>query len=150
MAELRILPFKESDKDYVIANTDILSDSIEESLGTLETLHQSNYAAHVRKEIEDLIKVLKQMLDHLDKWVQAQKYWVTIDPIYNSGLFLNIFASRQRDFLETRSQFRRIMWSSYRNPLAMYNLLIKDRIKVFTKLTEYYLVVQQKTHEYLE
>lgn len=150
MAELRILPFKESDKDYVIANTDILSDSIEESLGTLETLHQSNYAAHVRKEIQDLIKVLKQMLDHLDSWVQAQKYWVTIDPIYNSGLFADIFASKQRDFLETRSQFRRIMWSSYRNPLAMYNLMIKDRIKVFTKLTEYYLVVQQKTHEYLE
>lgn len=69
MAELRILPFKESDKDYVIANTDVLSDSIEESLGTLETLHQSDYAAHVRKEIEELIAVLKQMLDHLDKWV---------------------------------------------------------------------------------
>ena len=28
--------------------------------------------------------------------------------------------------------------------------MIKDRIKVFTKLTEYYLVVQQKTHQYLE
>lgn len=142
MAELRILPFKDSDKDYVIANTDILSDSIEESLGTLETLHSSDYAAHVRKEIEGLIKVLKQMLDHLDKWVQAQKYWVTIDPIYNSGLFANIFASKQRDFLETRSQFRRIMWSSYRNPNGMYNLMIKDRMKVFIKLTEYYLVVQ--------
>ena len=32
----------------------------------------------------------------------------------------------------------------------MYNLLIKDRMKVFTRLTEYYLVLQQKTHEYLE
>ena len=32
----------------------------------------------------------------------------------------------------------------------MYNLLIKERMKVFTRLTEYYLVLQQKTHEYLE
>ena len=70
-AHLRILPFKDSLKDYVIANTDILSDSIEESLGTLETLHKSDYAAHVRREIEELIAVLKQMLNHLDKWVQA-------------------------------------------------------------------------------
>lgn len=70
-ADLRILPFKESLKDYVIANTDVLSDSIEESLGTLETLHKSDYAAHVRKEIEDLIKVLKKMLFHLDKWTMA-------------------------------------------------------------------------------
>jgi hypothetical protein len=42
------------------------------------------------------------------------------------------------------------MWSAFRNPQAMYNLLIKDRMKVFTRLTEYYLVLQQKTHEYLE
>ena len=56
---MRILPFKDSLKDYVIANTDILSDSIEESLGTLETLYRSDYAAHVRKEIQDLIAVLK-------------------------------------------------------------------------------------------
>ena len=42
------------------------------------------------------------------------------------------------------------MWSSYRNPQAMYNLLIKERTKVFGKLTEYYLVLQHKTHEYLE
>ena len=32
----------------------------------------------------------------------------------------------------------------------MYNLMIKDRSKVFMRLTEYYLVLQQKTHEYLE
>ena len=68
-AELRILPFKDSDKDYVIANTDILSDSIEESLGTLETLHKSDYAAHVRKEISELVLVLRKMLAHLDKWI---------------------------------------------------------------------------------
>lgn len=141
-ADLRILPFKDSLKDYVIANTDILSDSIEESLGTLETLHNSDYAAHVRKEIQDLIVVLKKMLEHLDKWIQAQKYWVTLDPIYNSGLFGDIFGSNQRDFLETRAQFRRIMWSSYRNPAAMYNLLIKERTKVFVSLIEYYLILQ--------
>lgn len=102
-ADLRILPFKESLKDYVIANTDVLSDSIEESLGTLETLHKSDYAAHVRKDIEDLIKVLKKMLIHLDKWTMAQKYWVTLDPIYNSGLFTDIFGDNQRNFLETRA-----------------------------------------------
>lgn len=87
----------------MIANTDILSDSIEESLGTLETLHNSDYAAHVRKDIEDLISVLKKMLDHLGKWIQAQKYWVTLDPIYNSGLFGDIFGSNKRSFLETRA-----------------------------------------------
>jgi hypothetical protein len=42
------------------------------------------------------------------------------------------------------------MWSSYRNPAAMYNLTIQERTKVFVSLTEFYLILQQKTHEYLE
>ena len=52
-----------------------------------------------------------------------------------------MFGKDQRDFLETRAQFRRIMWSSYRKPQAMYNLMIREREKVFTRLTEYYLVL---------
>ena len=82
-ADLRILPFKDSLKDYVIANTDILSDSIEESLGTPETLHNSDYAAHVRKKTQDMILCSRRCF----------KYWVTLDPIYNSGLFGDIFGS---------------------------------------------------------
>ena len=90
------------------------------------------------------------MLSHLDKWELAQKYWVTIDPIYNSGMFPDIFANQTRDFTETRQHFRRIMWSSFRNPRAMYNLLITDRENIYTKLTEYYQRLQEKSHKYLE
>jgi hypothetical protein len=42
------------------------------------------------------------------------------------------------------------MWSTYRNPKATYNLMIEERIKVFTKLIEYYEKLQKKVHEYLE
>ena len=128
---MKIIPFKESLKDYVISNTETMSDAIEENLGTLETISRSAYAAHVRKEIGELTAMLREMLDHLDKWVSAQKYWVTLDPVYNSGLFRDLYGARTTHFLDTRSQFRRIMWSSYRNPKATYNLMIKDRIPTF-------------------
>jgi ribosomal protein S3 len=55
------------------------------------------------------------MLRHLDAWVMAQKHWITLDPVYNSNLFANFFGENMTDFLECRSQYRRIMWSSYRN-----------------------------------
>ena len=102
-AELKIIPFKESLKDYVISNTETMSDAIEENLGTLETISRSDYATHVRKEIEELMMMLREMLDHLDKWVAAQKYWVTLDPVYNSGLFKDLFGSNTTHFLDTRS-----------------------------------------------
>ena len=94
--------------------------------------------------------MLRKMLYHLDCWVQAQKYWLTLDPIYNSGMFADVFGSETREFIETRTQFRRIMWSSFRNRKVAYNLLISDRIAVYKRLTEFYLRLQQKSHEYLE
>ena len=80
-----------------------MSDAIEENLGTLETISRSTYAIHVRKEISELMQMLQQMLRHLDKWVAAQKSWVTLDPVYNSGLFKNIFGRNTVHFTDTRS-----------------------------------------------
>ena len=147
---MKIVPFKESLKDYVISNTETMSDAIEENLGTLETISRSAYATHVRKEIGELMGMLSLMLSHLDKWVAAQKYWVTLDPVYNSGIFPDLYGANTTHFLDTRSQFRRIMWSSYRNPSATYNLMIDDRIPTFNTLSAYYLQLQQRVHEYLE
>ena len=42
------------------------------------------------------------------------------------------------------------MWSSFRNPKATYNLLIKDRVPTFETLSAYYMQIQTKVHEYLE
>ena len=137
-------------KDYVIANTKTMSDAIEENLGTLETISSSDFAAHVRKDIKELDTMLRKMLHHLDKWVQAQKYWVTLDPVYNSGLFQDFFGEKTQDFLRVRTSFRRIMWSSYRNPKATYNLMIEDRVPIFEQLIDYYMQLQKKVHEYLE
>ena len=90
------------------------------------------------------------MLDHLDKWCTAQRYWITLDPIYNSGLFEGLYGDQTFKFLDARSELRRIMWSAFRNPKAMYNLMIKDRVPTFNKLIGFYEKLQAKAHDYLE
>lgn len=42
------------------------------------------------------------------------------------------------------------MWSAFRNPKATYNLTIKDRVPVFTKLIAFYQQVHERAHDYLE
>ena len=90
-AELKVQPFLDSNKDYVLVNTQTMSDAIEANIGTLETITASNFASHIKEKIRGNIAMLRGMLDHLDKWVTAQKYWMTLDPVYNSGLFAGIF-----------------------------------------------------------
>ena len=144
------MPFKDSCKDYVLANVQTMSDAIEENIGTLETILAANYASHIHDKIKGTIAMLRQMLEHLDKWYTAQKYWITLDPIYNSGLFEGIFGDDTFKFLDARSELRRIMWTAFRNPKAQYNLMIKDRVPHFVRLIEFYELLQSKAHDYLE
>ena len=66
-----MIPFKDQLKDYVISNTETMTDAIEENLGTLETISGSKFAAHIKKDIVELEDMLRQMLKHLDKQVLA-------------------------------------------------------------------------------
>ena len=67
---------------YILVNTDTLSNAIEENLTTLETICQSKYAIHVKSDIEEWIKTLRAMLRNLEIWVNSQKYWINLDPIF--------------------------------------------------------------------
>jgi hypothetical protein len=97
-AELKIVPFKETLKDFVIQNTDTMIEAIEENINTLDTIGNSNFAHHIKTEIGELETMLKKMLNHIKEWVLAQKYWVNLDPIYNSGVFANFFGDQTNKF----------------------------------------------------
>ena len=70
-AELKVQPFLDSSKDYILANTQTMSDAIEANIGTLETITASSFASHIKDKIKGNIEMLRGMLDHLDKWVTA-------------------------------------------------------------------------------
>lgn len=44
---MKIIPFKEQINDYIIANSELMSDAIEDNLQTLDTIARSKYATHV-------------------------------------------------------------------------------------------------------
>jgi hypothetical protein len=64
-SSLKIIPFKESLDDYVIANAELMTEAIEENIKTLLKIGLSDYAAHVREDINELREQLVVMLDHL-------------------------------------------------------------------------------------
>ncbi len=147
---LKVVPIQEQPDDFVLTNTELMSEAIEENLSTLDTIAKSDFAAHVSDQIQDLKDKLLLMHDHLQVLTQAQKYWITLDPIYNSGLFKNFFGEDSTKFINTRQEFRRIMWSTYRHPKTTYNLCIKDRLPVYHTLINFYANLQKKVNDFLE
>lgn len=136
--ELKVIPFKDTQNSYILVNTETLNQAIEENLNTLEVISQSEFAAHIKKDILAWILKLKTMHQNLETWIDAQRYWVNLDIIYNSAIFSNVFGDTTKRFINTRLQFQRIMWSSYKNPKAIYNLMIDSRIKVFKEMTVHF------------
>lgn len=151
---------------YILINTETLNTGIEENLTTLENISQSKYAIHIKADIQEQVKILKQMLLNLEIWVNAQHHWINLDPIFQSsnqlaeilkndangiGYGLNEdIDEATNEFLDMRNQFKRIMWSTFKNPTATYNLMIKSRIDVFEKLIKHFSVLQIKVHNFLD
>ena len=83
--------------------------------------------------------------------VEAQRFWVNLDPIFEGENLAAIFVGNKlNDFMDIRAQFKRIMWSTSKNPQALYNLKIASRITTFERLIEYFSSLQKKVSEYLE
>lgn len=40
---------------------------------------------HIKKDIDDQLIVLQQMLRNLEIWVSAQNHWINLDPILQSS-----------------------------------------------------------------
>jgi Dynein heavy chain, N-terminal region 2 len=70
-AELKIVPFKETLKDFVVQNTDTMIEAIEENINTLNGIGNSKFAQHIQTEISELENMLKKMLHHIKQLVLA-------------------------------------------------------------------------------
>lgn len=103
--ELKIIPFKDTSNSYIMVNTETLNQAIEENLNTLEVISQSEFATHIKQDILAWIHKLKTMHQNLEIWIDAQRYWINLDIIYNSAIFSNIFSDTTKSFIDTRLQF---------------------------------------------
>jgi len=65
------VPLKEQPDDFLLTNTELMTEAIEENISTLETIAKSDFATHVSEQIQDLKEKLVLMLDHLQVLTQA-------------------------------------------------------------------------------
>jgi dynein heavy chain len=82
--DLKIIPYKNSLDAYILIETDTITSIIEDHLTTLEGVENSAYAVHVKEDVIEWIKNLKVMQSNLEKWVDAQRTWMYLDPIFST------------------------------------------------------------------
>jgi hypothetical protein len=112
---------------------------MEDNLTALEGIHSSRYSSHIHADVLEWVSSLKAMLRNLEIMVEAQRYWVNLDPIFEGDSFTQLFGHQDlNEFQDIRAQFKRIMWSTSKTPQAIYNLKIESRMVTFQKLITYF------------
>lgn len=148
--KLKIAPYAHTSETFILADADVNFDTIEEHLTTLETVHQSKNASHVKERIEEWIKNLIIMRENLSKWIEAQNNWIYLEPIFSSPEIQSGLPKQYDTFLELQATLKRIQFSAYLNPKAIYNLVVNNRIEKFASLINYFSTIKKHVDDYLE
>lgn len=148
--KLKVAPYTPGSVNFILSDSDLVFDMIEDHLSTLESVHRSKNASHVKEKIEEWIRNLIIMRENLDKWMEAQNNWIYLDPIFASSEIQDALPQDYKQFLELQDLNKRIYFSAYLNPKAFYNLVVNNRAEVFNHLINYFSRVKKAVDNYLE
>jgi dynein heavy chain len=148
--KLDIVPYVQVPDTFILNESEKITSTIEEHLTTLEAVQKSKNATHVKDQIDEWVKNLVVMLENLEKWIEAQNNWIYLNPIFSSPQIQDALPKEYKQFTELQETFKRILWSSYHNSKATYNLLINNRVEVFNNLISYFSNIQKNVDDYLE
>lgn len=139
-----------NDETFILTDIDATFDKIEDHLTTLESVRQSENAFHVKEKIEGWINNLIIMRDNLSKWMEAQNNWMYLDPIFASPEIQEALPEDYTRFLDLQDSLKRIYFSAYMNPKAIYNLVVNNRGEIFKELIGYFTKIMKVVDDYLE
>jgi hypothetical protein len=135
---------------FILIDIDATFDKIEDHLTTLEGVSQSKNASHVKEKTDGWIKNLIIMRDNLQMWMEAQSNWMYLDPIFASYEIQQALPTEYNKFLDLQDSLKRIYFSAYMNPKAMYNLVVNNRVEIFKELIGYFTKIKKVVDDYLE
>ena len=78
------MPYKLKEEAYIITEAEAVFSVIDQHMTTLESVENSVYAIHVRDEIRRWIVDLKIMEAMLERWMDTQRLWISLEPIFSS------------------------------------------------------------------
>jgi dynein heavy chain len=148
--KLKIIPYAHASETFILSEVEMNFETIEEHLTTLETVRQSKNASHVKERIEEWIKNLIVMRENLTKWIEAQNNWIYLEPIFASPEIQASLPKAHVEFIDLQATLKRIQFSAYLNPKAIYNLVVNNRIDKFESLINYFSSIKKHVDNYLE
>ena len=147
---LKLEPFEQIANTYILVDYEIIGGLIEDYIIMLEGAEENVHALYVKREIKELLDTLQIMQKVFQKWVEAQRKWLYLQPIFGNESLQDFLPKDFEQFKTTEQIYYNIMQAAYKNPRAKANLTLKMRHQIFEEIIGYLERIHKSVDEYLE
>ncbi|GBF88264.1 dynein heavy chain axonemal protein, partial [Raphidocelis subcapitata] len=137
--EFAVIPYKES-KDA----------ALEDSLVAVSTMLASRYVAGIRPEVERVERQLATFSDTLDQWVQVQKSWMYMEPIFSAPDIQKQLPAESKAFDHVHRQLKEVMRRTMDRPNALQAASNPNLLESLQKIFETLETISKSLEDYLE
>ncbi|OHT05113.1 Dynein heavy chain family protein [Tritrichomonas foetus] len=137
-------------KQYILTGIDDLISIIDDQLVTTQTLLTSPYIAPVKKRALEHLQFLRHSHDTMDAWVECQRGWLYLQPIFTGTSIQQKLHREARDWNFVDKTWGTIMQSTHQYPSFLDVLHRNNLYENLTECNKYLDSITQGLNAYLE
>ncbi|PRP75973.1 hypothetical protein PROFUN_01689 [Planoprotostelium fungivorum] len=135
---------------YILKKSDEIAQLLDDHLVTTQSMSFSVYKKAFEARISKWEGTLRTVVDILDAWLQTQKQWLYLAPIFSSEDIHKQMPVEGKRFLTMDRNWRRIMTKAFTAPKVIELCSNKKLLEQFQECNKLLELVQKGLSEYLE
>ena len=148
--EFEVMNYKDRNDTFIVGGIDPITEALDDSLVTLNTILGSRFCAPIRFEVTRWQKKLVLLSDTLDEWLQCQRQWMYLETIFSAADIQRQLPGESKRFFEVDKSFRQIMQATYDVPKAITAGTVQGRKSKLAKHNTTLDRIQKSLEDYLE
>jgi dynein heavy chain len=149
-AEFQLSNFKDSKDVFILSGVDEIQALLDDSMVTMGTILASRFVAGIRPEVEKMEGSLRSLQSVLDEWLNVQKNWMYLEPIFSAPDIQRQLPAEAKMFLDIDKGLKNIMKKVSENPNCMRIGTQPGQAEQFSGWNDILEKIQKQLEDYLE
>ena len=149
-AEFTLNPFKEQKDVFILAGVDEIQALLDDSMVTMGTILSSRFVKGIRTEVEIMEGKLRSLQNVLDEWLNVQKNWMYLEPIFSAPDIQRQLPTEAKMFLDIDKGLKNLMKKVSENANCMRIGTQNGQAETFEQWNNKLEEIQKQLEDYLE
>lgn len=143
-------PYGKKGDTWILGEVDEVIAALEDNQVGLQTMLASRYITAVQQEVESWDKKLSFLSEVIDEWLQCQRQWMYLEPIFSAADIVRQLPMEAKLFADVDRFWKDHMRKTHQNPNVLHSIRANGILSQFQKANEELDRIQKNLEEYLE